>query len=154
MCLQFPSPAVLVGIMLSTSKTKLVNDPNVSVADLEGIIEGFMKSRGSRNLLELLQSFEDMSWKTAPTAQFLVDYADLYRLFFRKYRNTVMSHRRLCDALVAVHGRSPCIFHKSPQLQMLSISTMIRMGASKWRETKRCDQTRAVVMGKVIQTYC
>ena len=49
---------------------RVIADPAISAADLEGALESFFTKMGYRNLEEVMQLFkeEKVGWKTAPKA--------------------------------------------------------------------------------------
>ena len=52
---------------------------DVSVADLQGWLEGFMSDRGSRDLAGLLQPlFQKITWKNGPQPELLHEFCDLF----------------------------------------------------------------------------
>ena len=78
-------------------------------------------------------------------------FADLYRSFFTVCSNTIIPHKKLVTAIVAVHHGKPCLF--TPNLVLIEaavISQTIRIGASKWRQMAQFEQYRRVIMDKVI----
>ncbi len=137
--------------MLAPPKARLVCSRAVAAADYMQCLEQFMQREGSRDLKALLASMEkEVSWKSAPRLSILCRYSDLYRSLFVEAPNTILSHSKLTAAIMGCHRERPCLFsHRAVSLEAAALSVAVRMGASKWRDLKKSDAARQVVMGKV-----
>ena len=91
-------------------KTRLVCDPSISAASYQKIMEDYMTSKGSRHLQQLLQEMATLTWKQAPRLALMLDFADLYKAFFKENPNTILSHAKLAAAIRGHHTENPCIF--------------------------------------------
>ncbi len=138
-------------LMSTRSNGRLVCNPNASTAAYMSCLEQYMQSQGTRDLKGLLTPMErEVSWKTAPRLSILVQYQELYRSLFVQSPNTIFSHSKLVAAITGCHASQPCLFtHRPLGMEASALSALLRMGAAKWRDLKKCESARSVLMRKV-----
>ncbi len=129
---------------------RLVASSNVSVAEYSAVMEAYMQQQGSRDLHSLLQGLEQhCTWKSAPRLECLVQYAGLYKLLFNVVPNTICSHARLVDSLLAAHNERKCLFTTNVlRVEAGILSQLIRIGASKYRTVKADTRSYHIIMQK------
>ncbi len=134
---------------------RLVCDRDVGVSEYMGVLNAWMGQHGTRDLVALLQPMHrTITWKQAPRLDLLLKFASLYGMLFEHVQNTVASHRKLSAAITSCHVERPCIFTtKVLSLEVSNLSTIIRMGAAKWREIKVSQASRRILFSKAVGEY-
>ena len=130
----------------------MVFDKLISSQDLQRVLEKYFEIKQSRDLCGLLKNLEDnLSWKGAPRFPVMIQYVDLYSLFFELLPNTVISDVKLKHAIEACHAKMPCIMSSLVfKLALNRVSQSLRIGAAKWREIANSVDQKRLFLGKVI----
>ena len=93
------------------SNKRLIADPCISVADLEGAIEEFLRGRGGpgdKNLEKFIGADKPLlNWKGAPDCPTMAKYAPLILPLAKVAPNGVLSSKKMKVALSKIHEVSP-----------------------------------------------
>lgn len=130
--------ALLHSITASFSDMVLVRKcapKELTVAELEGVLERFMAARGTRDLCSTLKNLElGVSWKNAPRAAVLAEYNDIYKMLAVLSPQGVLPAKRFAMAFEATHKTRPTNFSaKTLTVFGDEMSALIRCGLSKFR---------------------
>ena len=89
-------------LLAMVSRVRLAADPSVGVSDVVSALQEAVEEEGSRDLLRLLHSKYQFTWKTAPDAEWLGgDFvSELYKKLFQIHVNGVMQGRKVKTALL------------------------------------------------------
>ena len=131
-------------------KIRLTVYRGAAVADYQAALQSFLAQRGTRDLGALLRGLTSLTWKAAPKASTMGDYADLaLGLVTHAARNGVLSHAKLQTAILSMHKEAACLFGRDPvEFQANRLSNCIRMLLSQYREVKKNGEKERVVMSK------
>ena len=146
------APPVRLMAMLG-KQPRLVADKAVTAAQLQDVVEGWMKARGSRDLASLLKALQEgTTWKNAPRSSLLSQYSDLYLDFAELCSNGVMPTVKTAAALRACHVDKPCNFSALSLDQFADqYGELLMAGISKYRQLLTCADTHRRVFGKASQ---
>jgi hypothetical protein len=136
--------------MLLKARSRLRCASTADVSALMVVLETWMKSRGSRDLLDLTKELKiDNTWKTAPRVMSLANSADIALDLIRAAPNTCISHKKLVEALMKCDKEKRCLFGQDPELLATSISETLRILLAKYREVHGDLKTKETIRSRV-----
>ena len=119
-------------------KTRLKADTSIGVSDLMYPFKVyFEKNDGCRDILKLLQCPSDMDWKSVPQHRWLVKNKVLFIQLLEVAPNTVITSRKLKEALSRIHEEKSINFSKKDNADLWDwVDTKVRIGCAQLRELK------------------
>ncbi len=119
-------------------RQRLKADTSIGVADLMHPFKVYIeKSGGSRDILKLLQCPVDMDWKSIPQHRWLVKNKVLFTLLLDVAPNTVITSRKVKEALSRIHEEKSINFSKKENGDLWDwVDTKVRIGCAQLRELK------------------
>ena len=141
--------------MAMASKSRLVVPRDISVGDIEQILEGWLAKRGSRDLSGLLADLlRSVTWKSAPRSSVLADYADLFQPLAALSPTGMLPNKRCYMALIAMHKAKPCNFTaKVADVWADELTGALRATMSKYRDICRDAAAKRKCMSKDIRNH-
>ena len=126
------------------TRGRLVVDPDMAVADLMKVLDGFMVEHGTRDLAKLTACpVSGMTWKSAPCIRWLAGLASLYSAFAVFAPNGPISGRKHKLALERLHSLEAInLTNKSDADFFDMIDDRIRIGFKQYRVMKQCPLTK------------
>ena len=128
-------------------KSRLSADPSVGVSDLQKVLAGWFQEVGSKDVLQLLKGPYTMTWKSAPTAEWLgaEPLAALFSRLFGVCCNGVVASKKLKAAILAQQtaGGRMNFTRKHDSDWVDDVDTLTRVACQMYREAKK-DSTKYV----------
>lgn len=82
--------------MASTSRARLVPDPSIHVLDLEQAVSSFCRESGSFDVGKLIMpEGKEVTWRTAPNAEWLAQLAPLFMKLVLIAKNLVLPSKKM-----------------------------------------------------------
>ena len=124
----------------------------VTVCDLEGVLERWFTARACRDLGATLQQMrQSITWKTSPRPSTLADFSDLFGMIVKHAPSGVLPAKKLSLAIMACHRSRPVNFtHMDLQTFADETSGLIRAGMGKFRQLKQDADAHRRCFAKVI----
>lgn len=119
-------------------RSRLKADTCIGVSDLMRPFKEYIeKNDGCRDILKLLQCPSDMDWKSVPQHRWLVKNKVLFSLLLEVAPNTVITSRKLKEALSRIHDEKSINFSKKDNGDLWDwVDTKVRIGCAQLRELK------------------
>lgn len=119
-------------------RSRLKADTSIGVSDLMRPFKVYIeKNDGCRDILKLLQCPSDMDWKSVPQHRWLVKNKVLFSLLLEVAPNTVITSRKLKEALSRIHDEKSINFSKKDNGDLWDwVDTKVRIGCAQLRELK------------------
>lgn len=123
------------------SKSRLSADPSVGVSDLQNVFREWFDEQNCQDMARLLKAPYSMTWKSAPTAEWLGDLpmSGLFKRLFSLYTNGVLASKKIKAALlkqqIAVGRLNFTKKHDSDFVD--AMDEQLRIAASQYREVKK-----------------
>ena len=131
------------------SKSRLVADHTVGVADLMKPLEAFLEKTKDRNLWKQIQPPHGTSWKTSTPSTWLCQLDTLFLEYIRIAPNTVISGKKHKNAICRIDETNRVNFTKKSRSDFYDlVDDAIRMGLSHLRQVKQCPARREVAYRK------
>ena len=121
------------------SRSRLVVPKDLDVSQIQDALEAWMAKKGSRDLATLLGDLvKHTSWKSAPRAETLAQYSDLYLELVKVTPTAILPAKKTMLAICALHRARPVNFTSKP-LDVWSdeMSLALRAGLQKYRELSK-----------------
>ena len=123
--------------MAKTFRGRLRADPSLSVGDLMDAFKVQFDEKGTRDIKKVLDPPQDMGWKSAPTPRWLVRLFVLYSKLLDIAPNTLVTSRKLKEALQRLHDAEPIHVLKKDDTDVWDwADTKVRIGLAQLRELK------------------
>ena len=118
-------------------RQRLKADTSVGVSDLMHPFKVYIEKGGCRDILKLLQCPVDMDWKSIPQHRWLVKNKVLFSLLLEVAPNTVITSRKVKEALSRIHEEKSINFSKKENGDLWDwVDTKVRIGCAQLRELK------------------
>ena len=127
------------------ARARLAVPKDITVAAIQDVFEDYLKGSNTRDLTSLLADLQrHTSWKSAPRAETLAQYAGLYQLLMKLSPTGILPPKFTMMALVALHKVKPVNFTSKPlDIWADELSMTIRAGLQKYRDVaKDCEAHR------------
>lgn len=118
-------------------KPRLSADPAVGVADLQKALKEWLEEEGSYDVARLIKAPYQMSWKSAPSADWLGEgsMVSLFTRLFDIHTNGVLSGQKLKSALLKQSVKNRLNYTKKHDSDFLDfVDDQIRIAAGMYRE--------------------
>lgn len=123
------------------SKSRLSADPSVGVSDLQNAFKEWFDEQNCQDMARLLKAPYSMTWKSAPTAEWLGDLpmSRLFKRLFSLYTNGVLASKKIKAALLKQQTAGGRLnFTKKHDSDFVdAMDEQLRIGAAQYREIKK-----------------
>lgn len=143
-----------VSTMAVRVRSRVTCDPNISVSGIAQALETVMFKAGNRDLIDMLESIDDISWKHAVRPQVIADLCYLIIEFMKLDPRSIISHSKLLAAVMGIHAEKACIFPRGQRSVPQTASKMsndIRCLLSKFRTVTKDKDKLRICLTKVIR---
>ena len=147
--------AMVVGSPLpSPRQARLRADPEISVAQLQQLVDKWLVSRGTRDILKVTQSAGPVSWSHAAKLPLLCEYSDLLFLTLDLTSTLKLCHKQVTKAVLSLHfASSGAILFGSASLsaELLAAQTSYRLRVmlSKFRDLRDDEKSYSRMLKEV-----
>ena len=150
-CFVFASMALVVSPRAASPRIRI--DSDLEVSAIQTLLQEWLASRNTRDLLSLLKPLASTNWKHSPVLSMICSYMDLFRLVMKYSSVCKLPHKGLETACLGEHfeGESAILFGPrdwTPPMAAAACSFRIRVLLSKFRDIISEDHWR-VAFAKV-----
>ena len=124
-------------LVSKTFKSRLRSDPSLGASDLMKPFQKMFDHYGSRDVRKVLDAPQEMDWKSAPHVKWLCRQQVLFKSLLEIAPNTVVTSRKMKDALQRLHEEEPVNCTKKDDAVLWDyVDTKVRIGLAQLTELK------------------
>ncbi len=134
-------------------RTRLKADTSLGVADLMAPFQSWFEHNQCRDIVKLLACPLDMDWKSVPQQKWLVKNKDLFSSLLAVAPNTMITSRKLKDALARLNDEKTINFSRKENSDLWDwVDSKVRIGCAQLRELKTSTTSWDRCMKRSTQT--